>query len=214
MVKKANRPGWPWLAISIGLVLKSGMVSGQNWCCNDVKLFLLDLVEGLRSQLGSQLTGIYLHGSLAMRSYYRPKSDMDLIVVVKKPLGPELAEDLGVAVATHAIGRPSVGSIELSVITAEVAKKVPVPTPFEVHYSSQWHEQILRREIDYTKERTDSDLLSHLTYVLQRGICLQEAHSRGLWSGGLGALHGFCSGGLSVDFGGGSYSGVTLLRRP
>ncbi|NLV92015.1 MAG: DUF4111 domain-containing protein [Firmicutes bacterium] len=150
------------------------MVSGQNWesCDDDVKLFLLDLVEGLRSQLGSQLTGIYLHGSLAMGSYYRPKSDMDLIVVVKKPLGPELAEDLGVAVATHAIGRPSVGSIELSVITAEVAKKVPVPTPFEVHYSSQWHEQILRREIDYTKERTDSDLLSHLTYVLQRGICL------------------------------------------
>lgn len=34
-----------------------------------------------------QLTGIYLHGSLAMGSYYRPKSDLDLLVACSEALG-------------------------------------------------------------------------------------------------------------------------------
>ncbi len=149
-------------------------MAGQSWsnCDEDVKVFILGLVEQLTGQLGSQLTGIYLHGSLAMGSYYRPKSDMDLIVVVNGALAPDLAESVGVAIATHASRRPTVGNIELSVITAPVAKRVPVPTPFVVHYSTEWHEQILRREVDYTRQLTDPDLASHLMYIVQRGICL------------------------------------------
>ena len=47
-----------------------------------------------------------------------------------------------------------------------------MPVPFEVHYSSEWHDKILSDDIDYTKNKTDIDLQSHLTYVVQRGICL------------------------------------------
>ncbi|MGI6083031.1 MAG: DUF4111 domain-containing protein [Limnochordia bacterium] len=149
-------------------------MAGQHWddCDEDVKLFTLELVKRIKDPLDSMLTGVYLHGSLAMGSYYRPKSDIDLIVVVDAALDAALAEEFGVMIATHACRRPTLGDVELSVITAEVAKHVPVPTPFEVHYSSQWHDRILKREVDYTCRRTDADLCSHLTYVVQCGIRL------------------------------------------
>jgi streptomycin 3"-adenylyltransferase len=150
------------------------MVRAQVWpdCDEDIKKFVENLMGLLKTELGNQLTGIYLHGSLAMGSYYRPKSDIDLIVVVNGKLEADLAKIVGVSVANETVNRPTTGNVELSVITAEVAKQVPIPTPFEVHYSSEWHEKILKDEVDYSKERTDVDLPSHLTYVTQRGICL------------------------------------------
>lgn len=64
------------------------MVRAQVWpeCDEDIKKFVITLVERLRGELGNRLIGIYLHGSLAMGSYYRPKSDIDLIVVVNDRL--------------------------------------------------------------------------------------------------------------------------------
>ena len=149
-------------------------MAGQHWdnCDEDFKLFTLELVKKLKSLLDNMLTGVYLHGSLAMGSYYRPKSDIDLIVVVDTALDAALAEQVGVMIATHACQRPTLGNGERSVITADTARHVPIPTPFEVHYSSQWHDRILRGKVDYSCRRTDSDLCSHLMYVTKRGIRL------------------------------------------
>lgn len=150
------------------------MATPQAWpsCDEDIKRFVQKLMERLKGVLGEQLTGIYLHGSLAMGSYYRPKSDIDLIVVVNGKLEAGLAEAAGIAIAREADARPTVGNVELSAITAETARRVPVPTPFELHYSSSWHDKILGREVDYSRERTDGDLSSHLMYVTKRGVCL------------------------------------------
>ena len=48
-------------------------MAGQHWdnCDEDIKLFTLELVKKLKSLLDNMLTGVYLHGSLAMGSYYR-----------------------------------------------------------------------------------------------------------------------------------------------
>lgn len=150
------------------------MAEPQAWptCDEDIKQFVVQLIELIRNELGNKLIGIYLHGSLAMGSYYRPKSDIDLIVVVDSKLEAGLAGIVGIAIANRAVNRPTIGNVELSVITAEAAKQVPVPTPFELHYSSEWHDKILNNKVDYNKEQTDIDLSSHLMYVVQRGICL------------------------------------------
>lgn len=150
------------------------MAAAQAWpnCDKDIKQFVDKLLEYLKCELGSKLTGIYLHGSLAMGSYYRPKSDVDLIVVVDRKLNADLGEAVGIGVANIAAGRPTIGNVELSVITAETAKRVAAPMPFEVHYSSGWHDKLLNREVDYSQTRTDPDLPSHLMYVTQRGVCL------------------------------------------
>ncbi|MCR2822187.1 aminoglycoside adenylyltransferase domain-containing protein [Lederbergia panacisoli] len=146
----------------------------QSWsnCDEDIKLFVITLTEKIKQELGNNLVGIYLHGSLAMGSFYRPKSDIDIIVVVDHRLESEMAYRVGTAIALESKKRPILGDIELSIITKEVAEQVPVPTPYELHYSSQWAESILNNEVDYSKEVTDSDLPSHLTYINQRGVCL------------------------------------------
>ncbi|MDF2713950.1 MAG: hypothetical protein K0R28_875 [Paenibacillus sp.] len=150
------------------------MVGPQAWpaCDEDIKRFVVQLVELLKQELGDRLTGIYLHGSLAMGSYYRPKSDIDLIVVAENKLEAALAGKIGIAIAKKSEQRPTTGNVELSIITAEAARSAVIPLPYEVHYSSTWHDKILNHEVDYGIERTDPDLASHLMYVWQRGVCL------------------------------------------
>jgi predicted nucleotidyltransferase len=152
----------------------SNTPKAQSWqyCDDDIKLFVLDFVEMLKNTLGGNLVGVYLHGSLALGSYYRPKSDIDLIVVVQNIIGAETAKGVGIAIAEKASRRPTTGSVELTIITANVAKRVPVPPPFELHYSTEWHEKMLKGDVNYDSRRTDTDLLSHLMYVQQRGVVL------------------------------------------
>lgn len=146
----------------------------QSWqnCDEDIKQFVFDLVTVHRKQLSGNLVGVYLHGSLAMGCYYRPKSDLDVIVVVQNHIGADIAKKTGMAVARQAEKRPTTGNVELSVITSDTAKNIPVPVPFELHYSTEWHEKTLNCDIEYDSSKTDIDLLSHLMYVRQRGIVL------------------------------------------
>ena len=41
------------------------------------------IVETSKDIIGEELTGIYLHGSLAMGCFHPDKSDIDLILVIK-----------------------------------------------------------------------------------------------------------------------------------
>ena len=46
--------------------------------------FILDKIVNTSKQIfGEELTGIYLHGSLAMGCFHPDKSDIDLILVIK-----------------------------------------------------------------------------------------------------------------------------------
>lgn len=47
-------------------------------------------VEQSRSILGDNLAGIYLHGSAAMGCFNALRSDVDLLVVVKRDMADEL----------------------------------------------------------------------------------------------------------------------------
>jgi streptomycin 3"-adenylyltransferase len=126
----------------------------------------------LKNKLTDNLIGVYLHGSLAMNSYFPPKSDMDFIIVTSKKLNCVLAETLNTAIARYAGTRPTVGCIECSVIILNTAQKVPEPTPYELHYSEMLHERILNGTVTYGTEQFDSDLPAHLMCVKKRGICL------------------------------------------
>ncbi len=149
-------------------------IRAQSWqtCDSDIKNFVLSLVKGIREELGSKLVGVYLLGSLATGSYYRPKSDIDFIVVVESKLSPDTRSFLAEHIATISETRPTVGNVELTVVTQSAVKNLVHPCPFEVHYSSEWHEQIMRGEMDYAKERTDVDLAAQVLWVLQRGVVL------------------------------------------
>lgn len=150
------------------------MAEPQIWphCDPAVKEYLRRFAQLLEDALDGRLVGLYLHGSLAMGSYYPPKSDMDVIGVVDEKLNPTLAENLLYEIALFARERPTLGDIEHSLITLETAKTVPNPTPYEIHYSSSWSEGILSRAVRYSDLQHDPDLLCHLMYVKKRGVCL------------------------------------------
>ena len=146
----------------------------QSWleCDKAVHAYIDGFVELLKEKLESRLIGVYLHGSLAMGSYFPPKSDMDFIIVTDSQLDAEFAKLLNNAIAQYSEIRPTAGSIECSVITLQTARNVPEKMPYELHYSEAWHERILKNAVLYGKDQFDSDLPAHLMCVKRRGICL------------------------------------------
>lgn len=147
---------------------------GQIWpaCDPEIQDFIQSFVGLVTDTLASEVRGIYLHGSLATGSYYPPKSDMDLLAVVETGLNAAVARELNQKIARLAETRPTVGSIECSVITTDAAIRVPRPMPYELHYSSAWHDRVLRDEVAYAAPRFDPDLPAHLFCVAHRGVRL------------------------------------------
>lgn len=64
----------------------------QSWETGDgdLRSFVLASVDAVGRQLGGAgFVGAYLHGSLAMGPFYRPKSDLDLLLVVDQALSTD-----------------------------------------------------------------------------------------------------------------------------
>lgn len=104
----------------------------QSWqtCDADIRAFVQRFIRLATDRLGAaNVTGVYLHGSLANGSYYRPKSDIDLLIVVPDRLDGGMAAGLNLAIARLAEKRPTVGSLEVSAMTADTAARVPIPHP-------------------------------------------------------------------------------------
>lgn len=156
------------------MIGEKSMSGPQQWpkCDPKIKQYIQGFSELLQRELGPELVGIYLHGSLSMGSFYDPNSDLDLIGVVKAPLIAQNADRLLLKIAELSIGRPFSGDIEFSLITVDTAQNPQESITYELHYSDFWREAILSGRVHYQKEQYDNDLFSHLTYVVQRGICL------------------------------------------
>jgi hypothetical protein len=64
------------------------MANPHGWqrCPDTVREQTLHLVSGLGERLNTSLVGIYLHGSLAMGCFSLAQSDIDLVVVSRRPM--------------------------------------------------------------------------------------------------------------------------------
>lgn len=146
----------------------------QRWddCDADVRAWVERIVQALRDELGSTLEGVYLHGSLAAGCYHRPKSDVDLLVVVTERVPEDARRRLGLRLADLSDARPTVGDVELSVVQARHARAFTHPMPFELHYGGDWTGAIRRGEIDFAADRADGDLAAHVTFARARGVAL------------------------------------------
>ena len=87
------------------------MPAPQSWsnCDKATYTYINGFVELLKIKLSDNLIGVYLHGSLAMNSYFPPKSDMDLIIITEDKLDPIFAGALNMEIARYAKIRPTVG---------------------------------------------------------------------------------------------------------
>ncbi len=142
----------------------------QSWenCDPDLRAYLLAALDAMELEI----VGAYVHGSLAMRCYYRAKSDLDVLVVVPSQLSESQRRHATRTLALLSLDRPTTGDLELSILTLAQAAKHEHPRPFEAHYSSYWTQAALADQIDYTEARSDPDLAAHLTVVRARGATI------------------------------------------
>lgn len=134
---------------------------------------LENIVSCCRQVFAEGLTGVYLHGSLAMGCFNPKKSDLDLIVVVEQ----EIALEQKIKFLEEVVmlnGQAPAKGIELSVVKREYCQNFVHPAPYELHFSNA-HLQWLRDDLREYAERMngiDRDLAAHFMVITKRGIAL------------------------------------------
>ncbi|NLE08213.1 MAG: DUF4111 domain-containing protein [Dehalococcoidales bacterium] len=144
---------------------------GWETCPEPVRKLVMQFVETYRTVLGDNLTGLYLHGSLAMGCFNPLRSDIDILAVVRQPLSvKEKQLIIGFLLGIRRKAPPK--GIEMSIVLANHCRPFVYPTPFELHYSPAWDKKYRDGEVDFTEERTDEDIAAHAVIIRKRGICL------------------------------------------
>lgn len=138
----------------------------------DVRQYLVRIAAGLGEVLGDKLAGLYVHGSLATGSFHRERSDIDLIAVSSAKLTPGWRETVARALVHLSDARPTPGDIEVTLVQERYARAFEHPMPYEVHYSSRYHQEIRLGRFDFTTDRTSVDLAAEVLEVRERGVTL------------------------------------------
>lgn len=151
-----------------------GRKQGWSNLDSDLREFVTTVASELTTLLKpAGFVGAYLHGSLAMNSFYRPKSDLDILFVVKNPLAAEARKSVALALCDLSDVRPLIGDLEVSVLTLDNTRTFRHPMSFEMHYSETHKDAIRAGSLPFTSDaNVDIDLSAHLTVLRQRGICL------------------------------------------
>lgn len=139
----------------------------------EYKELLNAFVEMSREILGSNLVGIYLHGSAAMGCFHPAASDLDLILIVEEGVLDSAKLAFMNEVIQFNKKAPPKG-LELSLVKREYCRPFVYPTPYELHFSSGHLEWFLKNPDEYVKRMkgTDKDLAAHFANINQYGIVL------------------------------------------
>ena len=136
----------------------------------DVRSWVGAVVADVERALGETVVAVFLHGSLAMGSYYRPKSDVDLLVVVDGGIADPVRRELAVRLLGRFEGRPTVGGLEVSVVQERDVAEFVHPLPYEAHFSERWADEIAHGGSG--PRGRDTDLASHCAAARSRGVAL------------------------------------------
>ena len=152
------------------------MQYGWADCPQPIRAQIEGFTQNITQILGDNLTGVYLHGSLAMGCFNPARSDIDLLVITQKTMTPEArrATAYGVLAAS---GHPN--PIEVSFVRLSCLHPWQYPTPFDFHFSEEWREKTTLelsngdwQSWDSTELLKDADLAAHVTITRARGIVL------------------------------------------
>lgn len=132
-----------------------------------------EIVDESKMIFKEDLTGIYLHGSLAMGCFNPKKSDIDLMIVIKNSITDTQKLQFMNHVAELNKTAPEKG-IELSIVKEEYCRKFLYPTPFELHFSNAHLQWFIDDPADYIHKMngTDKDLAAHFMIIKKYGVVL------------------------------------------
>lgn len=148
----------------------------QNWHTldDDICRFVDRVVDDTSERLARVgFVGAYLHGSLAMSSFYRPKSDIDLLFVVEHPMQAELRREVALAFCDLSDARMITGDLEISVVRRCDVVCFHHPLPYELHYGEEHKRAMREGRVDYDANNSDPDLAVYCTIIGRCGICIR-----------------------------------------
>ena len=130
------------------------------------------VVHLFQKELQDALTGIYLHGSMAMGCFHPEHSDIDILVVVKSKQSRDTYKRIAAGLIRFEEELHLTKGIELSVVLKKYTDEFVYPTPFEFHYSLA-HKEKYKADPDYLcGGYEDTDLAAHFVVIYHRGIVL------------------------------------------
>jgi predicted nucleotidyltransferase len=153
-------------------------LSGYHWnnCPIDVKTQVFNIKNYLIQNLGENLLGIYIHGSMCLGYFQPAHSDLDVLVITNTPLNAvQRFNFMKGFLSLHKKPIP----IELSILCYSEINPWKHPTPYQFHFSEYWRERFENIAIennlsfwDYKEIYTDGDMACHITLNNQKGICI------------------------------------------
>ncbi len=126
--------------------------------------FIPRFVRTIERRAPGSLLAAYLHGSAAMGGWNPARSDVDLLVVVRRDLTPDERGNIGAALSAMTV--PGTG-MEMSIVTAPVALD-PMPPRFVLHVTTGDDTKV----IDGRSHPGDPDLVLHFAVCRARGIAV------------------------------------------
>lgn len=159
--------------------LQKQILCGQQKGMIDFMLYqdLLDSITDKSRQIFQDaLTGVYLHGSLAMGCFHPVRSDLDFIVVLREPISDRQKLQFMNHIMECRRSAPAKG-IEFSIVMEKFCREFLYPTPFELHFSNVHLQWFLDNPDDYIRKMngTDKDLAAHFRIIQSYGIVLYGA---------------------------------------
>ena len=142
---------------------------------DDARAQLDALTAGIADDLGDDLVGVYLHGSLVLGCFNPQRSDVDVLVITRRPLDDETRRRIA-PILLDSSGqkeRPRTPPypLEVSFLTEAQLHPWRYPTPYDVHFSESWRPRV--EDGSWTRGGEDYDLAAHITVVRAAGIALQ-----------------------------------------
>jgi predicted nucleotidyltransferase len=134
----------------------------------EIRSQLEEVVAGLRSALGGDLVGVYLHGSMAL-GCFGPHSDIDVVAVSARKLGPERKHAF-VQMLLEVSNAPR--PVELDVILASTLRRWRHPAPFEFHYSESLRVRFEAGELEPWEDSVNRDLAAHAAFIREAGVAM------------------------------------------
>ena len=136
------------------------------------KTILSRLIEVLKEELTDALTGVYLHGSMAMGCFHPLQSDIDILVVCREKRSSESYRRIADQLIRIEDEMHIPKGFEISIVLESAVTRGQYLTPFEFHYSA-YHRDKYRNDPDYLcGGHEDPDVVAHMAVIYDRGIVL------------------------------------------
>ena len=140
-----------------------------------VRRQMVRAVKAFRRVLGTNLIGLYAHGSIATGGFDSRRSDLDLLALVHRRLSDVTKRSMIECMfALSGDPRP----IEMSIIARGDIVPWRHPAPFQLCWSEDWREHYRRQLGDGSWRRwhrehpRDGDLAAHIAMTRARGVSL------------------------------------------